>query len=96
MLQEASWPAYRAAKRYSYGERLGSSSACIVAGLLGANRFLGSPLSMQELVNLACEIEGHPDNIAPAFLGGLVTSAMEGGRVHSISVPVSPKFILRR
>ena len=71
---------------------LGSSSACIVAGLLGANRFLGSPLSMQELVNLACEIEGHPDNIAPAFLGGLVTSAMEGGRVHSISVPVSPKI----
>ena len=53
---------------------LGSSSACIVAGLLGANRFLGSPLSMQELVNLACEIEGHPDNIAPAFLGGLATS----------------------
>lgn len=71
---------------------LGSSSACIVAGLLGANRFLGSPLSKQDLVNLACKLEGHPDNTAPALLGGLVVSAMEGGRVHSVSVPVSGRI----
>ena len=71
---------------------LGSSSACIVAGLLGANRFLGGPLSTQDLVNLACKIEGHPDNTTPALLGGLVVSAMEGGRVHSVSVPVSERI----
>ncbi len=68
---------------------LGSSSACIVGGLVGANRFLGNPLSMQDLVNLACNIEGHPDNTTPALCGGLVTSAMEAGRVHSVSVPVA-------
>ncbi|MCI9272357.1 MAG: homoserine kinase [Clostridiales bacterium] len=68
---------------------LGSSSACIVAGLTGANRFLGNPLTMQDLVNLACRIEGHPDNTTPALTGGLVASAMEAGRVHSVTVPVS-------
>ncbi|MBQ3969799.1 MAG: homoserine kinase [Clostridia bacterium] len=68
---------------------LGSSSACIAAGLVGANRFLGSPLSQHDLVNLACKIEGHPDNTTPALLGGLVTAAMENGRVYSVSVPVA-------
>ncbi len=68
---------------------LGSSSACIAAGLIAANRFLGSPLSQHDLVNLACKIEGHPDNTTPALLGGLVTSAMENGRVYSVSVPVA-------
>ncbi len=68
---------------------LGSSSACIVAGLLGANRFLGSPLNRRELVNLACKIEGHPDNTTPAIMGGLVTAAMENERVYSVSVPVA-------
>lgn len=71
---------------------LGSSSACIVAGLLGANRFLGGPLSQQDLVNLACKIEGHPDNTTPALTGGLVASAMEGERVYSVSVPVAQKI----
>lgn len=68
---------------------LGSSSACIAAGLIAANRFLGSPLSQHDLVNLACKIEGHPDNTTPALLGGLVTAAMENGRVYSVSVPVA-------
>ena len=36
---------------------LGSSSACIVAGLMGANRFLGNPLTLSDMVNLACQIE---------------------------------------
>lgn len=71
---------------------LGSSSTCIVAGLLGANRFLGTPLSKQDLINLASKIEGHPDNIAPAFLGGLVASAIEAGLVYSVSVPVAPQI----
>jgi homoserine kinase len=71
---------------------LGSSSACIVAGILGANRMLGSPLSQKELTDLAAEIEGHPDNTTPAIEGGLVASAMEAGRVYSVSVPVSEKI----
>ena len=68
---------------------LGRSSACLVAGLLGANTLLGCPLSDEDLSDLAAELEGHPDNTAPALLGGLVTAVMEGGRVYTVSVPVS-------
>ncbi len=71
---------------------LGSSSACIVAGILGANRLLGSPFSKTELLNIAAKIEGHPDNTSPAISGGLVASAMEANRVYSVSVPVSDKI----
>lgn len=71
---------------------LGSSSACLVAGLLGANTLLGSPLSREDLLDLAAELEGHPDNVAPAMRGGLVTSVMDGGKVHSVSVPVSDRI----
>lgn len=71
---------------------LGSSSACIVAGILGANRLLGGPLHPHELVDLAAEIEGHPDNTTPALEGGLVASAIEAGKVYNVSVPVSEKI----
>ena len=60
---------------------LGSSSACIIAGLLGANRMLGDVLNTQELLTLATSIEGHPDNVAPALLGGLTSSVFEEGKV---------------
>ena len=63
-----------------------------MAGLLGANHLLGNPLGQQQLIDFAAEIEGHPDNTTPALLGGLVTSAMEQGRVYSVSVPVSEKI----
>lgn len=55
---------------------LGSSAAAIVAGLFGANEMLGKPLSKNHLLKLATEMEGHPDNVAPALLGGLVVSVM--------------------
>ena len=71
---------------------LGSSSACLVAGLLGANTLLGSPLGPEDVADLAAELEGHPDNVAPALLGGLVTAVMDGGRVHTVSVPVSERI----
>lgn len=71
---------------------LGSSSSCIVAGIMAANRFLGTPLSENDLINLAAKIEGHPDNTSPAISGGLVASAMEGERVYSVSVPVSERI----
>ena len=61
---------------------LGSSSACIIAGLLGANRMLGDVLNTQELLTLATSIEGHPDNVAPALLGGLTSSVFEDGKVY--------------
>ncbi len=56
---------------------LGSSSAAIVAGLLAANELLEIGLPRAELVQLAAEIEGHPDNVAPALLGGLTVCLPE-------------------
>ena len=61
---------------------LGSSSACVVAGLMGANQLMGSPLSKTEIIHMAANIEGHPDNSTPAILGGQVTAALEGGQVY--------------
>lgn len=63
---------------------LGSSSACIIAGLLGANRLLGDVLDTQELLTLATAIEGHPDNVAPALLGGLTSSVFEEETVYTV------------
>ncbi len=53
---------------------LGSSAAAIVAGLFGANEMLNKPLTQSELLILATDMEGHPDNVAPALIGGLVIS----------------------
>ena len=54
------------------GRGLGSSAAAIVGGAAAANALLGSPLDRQALLDLAAEMEGHPDNVAPALVGGLV------------------------
>lgn len=49
---------------------LGSSATAIVGGLVGANCLAGSPLDQTELMELAIVLEGHPDNVVPALLGG--------------------------
>ena len=64
---------------------LGSSSTAIVAGLTAANEILGSPLNKNGLLRLATEIEGHPDNVAPAIFGGFTVSVMQGGEVQTFS-----------
>ena len=71
---------------------LGSSSACIVAGILGANALMGSPLSSHEMLQLAAAIEGHPDNVAPALLGGFVASVMDEGNVYSVKKEISTQL----
>ncbi|MCF0136310.1 MAG: homoserine kinase [Lachnospiraceae bacterium] len=72
-----------------FAHGLGSSSAALVAGLWGANAFLPSPLSEKELLQIATDIEGHPDNVVPAALGGF-TAAMtdsEGVLYQSYRAP---------
>ena len=54
---------------------LGSSATAIVAGLMGANALVGEPLSREKLLELAIDIEGHPDNVVPSLLGGLCMTA---------------------
>jgi len=53
---------------------LGSSATLTVAGIVAANALLEADLSEEEIVTLASQLEGHPDNAAPAYLGGLVVS----------------------
>ncbi|AAQ00111.1 MULTISPECIES: homoserine kinase [Prochlorococcus] len=54
---------------------LGSSATAIVAGLVGANALINDPLSKEKLLELAIDIEGHPDNVVPSLLGGLCFTA---------------------
>jgi len=72
---------------------LGSSSTAIVAGLTAANKIVGSPLDKNELLTLATELEGHPDNVAPAIFGGFTVSVMDNGEVQTFSF--QPKIKLK-
>ncbi|MCF4967418.1 homoserine kinase [Nostoc sp. CMAA1605] len=49
---------------------LGSSATAIVGGLVAANQLAGAPLSESQVMELAIAMEGHPDNVVPALLGG--------------------------
>jgi len=67
---------------------LGSSSAAIVGGLFAANALLDSPVTPHRLLELAVEIEGHPDNVAPALMGAMTIVVMDGATVNAAPVPV--------
>lgn len=56
---------------------LGSSASVIVGGLIAANELLGKPADEAALLSIASEVEGHPDNVTPAIVGGLVISSKE-------------------
>ena len=63
------------------GRGLGSSAAAIMAGLALADSWSRSERGKQRLIEIATELEGHPDNVAAAALGGLVVSCQDDGRV---------------
>ena len=69
---------------------LGSSAALLVAGAMGANVLRGSKLSTQGLLNITNAMEGHPDNLAPAFYGGLTASMVDDGLPVTVSFPLHP------
>lgn len=61
---------------------LGSSASVIVGGLLAANELLGHPADEVALLSIATEVEGHPDNVTPAIVGGLcITSQEDDGTI---------------
>ncbi|MCS4487418.1 homoserine kinase [Streptococcus sciuri] len=66
---------------------LGSSSSVIVAGIELANQLGNLGLSNQDKLDLATQIEGHPDNVAPALFGNLVVASYTGEQVTSVVVP---------
>jgi len=59
---------------------LGSSAAAIVGGLLAANMLLGDIFTLEELTEMAVDMEGHPDNVCPALYGGFVASCRREGQ----------------
>jgi homoserine kinase len=73
---------------------LGSSSTAIVGGILGANTLAGQPLDTAALAQLATDIEGHPDNVVPALLGGCRLATVNDAGVATIcEIPWHPDII---
>ncbi|MBR2444726.1 MAG: homoserine kinase [Clostridia bacterium] len=71
---------------------LGSSATLICAGAYAANRLYGQPLSWDEVFEICTEIEGHPDNVAPALFGSFCTSLITNGKPRTVRFEVSPKI----
>ena len=67
----------RMENRIPMSRGLGSSAAAIVAGLFAANEVLGRPFTRSDILKFATEIEGHPDNVAPAIFGGFTVSTVD-------------------
>lgn len=64
---------------------LGSSSACIVGGLMAANELCGRKFTQREIVTMATKIEGHSDNVTAACLGGFTVSVFDKNEVFYYS-----------
>lgn len=75
---------------------LGSSSSCIVAGIMGAFALMNKDIDKEAVLDLAVEIEGHPDNVCPAIFGGLVSTIMLDNKktlYNCVDVKEGVKFI---
>ena len=72
----------RMSNRIPLSRGLGSSATAIVAGLTAANALIDSLFSRDDLLQLATDIEGHPDNVAPAIYGGFTVNTVTNGRVE--------------
>ncbi len=65
---------------------LGSSTSAIVGGIIAANIISGGHLGQREILNMACAMEGHPDNVAAALFGGIVVAAPVDGEIKHIKI----------
>lgn len=78
--------------RIPIGKGFGSSAAALVGGLVAGNAIAGTPLTAQELLELANELEGHPDNVSAAIFGGFTISVFDGHRVVCATIEPSQKW----
>ena len=72
------------------GSGLGSSSAAAVAGIMAAAKLLNLPQDTTDQLACASQLEGHPDNVAPCLLGGLVASMVDRDQIIARKIPVAP------
>src|SRR3954454_18524740 len=81
--------------RIPHGRGLGSSAAAVVAGIIAARGLIAEPeaLSDDVVIDLAAGIEGHPDNAAPAVLGGATLAWKDPSGFHAIGLPVDPSIV---
>lgn len=75
-----------------FSRGLGSSASCIAGGMLAANAISGNILSRNEVLDLAVKMEGHGDNMAAAFYGGLVVSFEQKSHTSWIKNTVSETY----
>jgi homoserine kinase len=71
---------------------LGASAIARVGLLAGLNALAGTRLTRVHLLQLATQLEGHPDNASPAIFGGFTVSGRVGGEVRCLSFPVSTRL----
>ncbi len=76
--------------RIPLGAGLGSSAAAVVEGILAATAVLDLPEDRSDQLDCATQLEGHPDNVAPCLMGGLVAAGMNGQQVIARNLPVAP------
>jgi homoserine kinase len=66
---------------------LGSSSTAVLAGVAFSQALSKGSVRLSEILKQAASIEGHPDNVAPAVMGGLVVAALKDGQVFVHPIP---------
>ncbi|HEU4946716.1 MAG TPA: homoserine kinase [Kribbella sp.] len=76
--------------RIPHGRGLGSSSAAIVGGIAAAYGLTGTPLDRERVLELANELEGHPDNVAACALGGFTIAWTEGELARAVRLDPAP------
>lgn len=75
-----------------HGRGMGSSAAAVVAGIVAARMLVADPEALDDTValRLATDLEGHPDNAAPALLGGMTVAWCPPAGARAVAVPVHP------
>jgi homoserine kinase len=71
---------------------LGGSGAAIAGGIFLANALLQTKLSREEMLDIAVSIEGHPDNVSAALMGGLTVNCFDNGKLHCRSIKITTRL----
>jgi homoserine kinase len=80
--------------RIPFGAGLGSSAAAIVSGIVAAAALLDIPQDKEDQLDCATQIEGHPDNVGPCLMGGLVAAILENHQVIARKFEIAPLSLM--